>query len=125
MSDGIARDRLSELAAQRILVLDGAMGTMIQAHELGEADFRGARFRDHEADLRGDNDLLSLTQPEIVIGIHGAYLEAGADIVTTNTFNGNAFSQGEYGLDGIAYELNREAAGLAKEACAEWTARTP
>ena len=83
---------------RRILVLDGAMGTMIQAHGLDEAAFRGERYAGHPRELRGDNDLLSLTQPEVILGIHRAYLEAGADIVTTNTFNATAVSQADYGL---------------------------
>ena len=82
------------------------MGTMIQRHELGEADFRGERFADHPRDLRGDNDLLSLTRPDVVLGIHRQYLEAGADIIETNTFNGTAVAQADYGLEALVYELN-------------------
>src|SRR5215210_7398297 len=86
-------ERLRSLLARRILVLDGAMGTMSQRHKLTEADFRGTRFADHPRDLRGDSDVLILTQPEIISGIHHAYLAAGADIIETNTFNGTAVAQ--------------------------------
>jgi 5-methyltetrahydrofolate--homocysteine methyltransferase len=101
---------------ERILILDGAMGTMIQEHQLSEADFRGQRFRDHPTDLIGNNDLLNITQPEIIRAIHLAYLEAGADIIETNTFNANGISQSDYGLEHIAYEMNLEAARLASQA---------
>jgi 5-methyltetrahydrofolate--homocysteine methyltransferase len=107
---------LHDAAARRILVLDGAMGTMIQAHELDEAGYRGAHFAEHVKDLRGNNDLLTLTQPRIIAGIHRAYLEAGADIIETNTFNATAISQSDYGLQDLAYELNRAAAELARDA---------
>jgi 5-methyltetrahydrofolate--homocysteine methyltransferase len=116
---------LEQLLAQRILVLDGAMGTAIQAYRLSEADFRGQRFRDHPRDLQGDHDLLTLTRPDVVAAIHDAYLEAGSDIVETNTFTATAVSQADYGLEGLVYELNLEAARLAKRAAAAWTARTP
>jgi len=117
--------QLRALLAERILVLDGAMGTMIQRHGLSEDDFRGTRFRDHPCQLRGDNDVLVLTRPDIVRGIHEAYLEAGADIVETNTFNSTAIAQADYGLEAVVYELNVAAARLAREAAARWTARTP
>jgi len=107
---------LHDAAAHRILVLDGAMGTMIQAHELNEADYRGARFAKHRKDLRGNNDLLSLTQPQIIGDIHRAYLAAGADIIETNTFNSTFISQSDYGLQNRTYELNRAAAELARDA---------
>jgi 5-methyltetrahydrofolate--homocysteine methyltransferase len=116
---------LNDLLAKRILFLDGAMGTMIQRSNLSEADFRGARFASHTFDLQGDNDLLVLTRPDIISGIHHQYLEAGSDIIETNTFNSTAISQGDYGLESIVYELNLEGAALAKRACADWTARTP
>src|SRR5262245_9059103 len=119
------RKTLTSLLGQRILVLDGAMGTMIQRHGLTEADFRGERFADHPHDLRGDNDLLVLTRPDVILEIHHQYLEAGADIIETNTFNGTAVSQADYGLESLAYELNLEGAKLAKQACEAWTARTP
>jgi 5-methyltetrahydrofolate--homocysteine methyltransferase len=111
--------------AHRILVLDGAMGTMIQRHKLTEADFRGARFRNHPKDLRGNNDLLILTRPDVIRDIHEQYLAAGADIIETNTFSSTAVAQGDYRLESVAYELNVEGARLAKAACETWTARTP
>jgi 5-methyltetrahydrofolate--homocysteine methyltransferase len=107
---------LREAAAERILVLDGAMGTEIQTLKLAEEDFRGERFRDHGHDLRGNNDLLILTQPDAVRDIHLRYFQAGADIVETNTFSGTAIAQADYGLEAIVYELNREGARLAREA---------
>ena len=106
---------LESLLAQRILVLDGAMGTMIQSYTLKEADFRGERFRDWLKDLKGNNDLLSLTQPDIIRAIHAAYLDAGADIIETNTFNSTRVSLADYGMEDLAYELNREGARLARE----------
>ena len=93
--------------ARRIVVLDGAMGTMFQAENLSEEDFRGERFADWPSDLQGNNDLLSLTQPELVARIHRDYLEAGADVVETNTFNGTAISQADYGMESLVYELNK------------------
>jgi 5-methyltetrahydrofolate--homocysteine methyltransferase len=119
------RGTLSQLLSERLLILDGAMGTMIQRHKLVEADYRGARFRDHSHDLKGDNDLLVLTRPEIIRGIHDEYFAAGADMVETNTFNGTTIAQADYALEPIVYELNVEAARLAKQAAAAWTARTP
>jgi len=115
----------ADLLARRILIIDGAMGTMIQRHELGEADYRGERFADHPSDLQGNNDLLVLTQPEVIRDIHAAYLEAGADIVETNTFNANAISQADYGLESIVYELNHAATQLAREAADAATRSTP
>jgi 5-methyltetrahydrofolate--homocysteine methyltransferase len=120
-----AREQLERLLAQRILILDGAMGTMIQAHGLDERGYRGTRYADHERDLKGCNDLLSITQPAIIEEIHFRYLEAGADIVETNTFNSNAISQGDYGTQDLAYELNREGARLARRAAFEFEARDP
>jgi 5-methyltetrahydrofolate--homocysteine methyltransferase len=116
---------LNEAAKKRILILDGAMGTMIQRYRLDEAGYRGTRFKNHPRDLKGNNDLLVLTQPEIISAIHNAYLEAGADIVETNTFNAQAISQSDYGLEDIAYELNVVAAKLAREAADAWTRKTP
>ncbi len=121
-------DRTSELSAllaQRLLVLDGAMGTMIQRHGLTEADYRGERFRDHPHDLKGNNDLLVLTRPDIIGGIHRDYLEAGADILETCTFNSTAVSQADYNLTEIVYELNFEGARLARRLCDEFTAANP
>ncbi len=103
----------------RILILDGAMGTMIQAHGFGEADYRGARFKDHGADLKGNNDLLSLTQADCIRQIHKDYLDAGADIVETNTFNASSISQADYGLEDIVRDLNYESARLARMAADE------
>ncbi len=107
---------LRSLLAQRILVLDGAMGTMIQRQGLAEADYRGARFKDHAKELKGNNDLLLLTQPEAIRAIHAEYLAAGADIVETNTFNATSISQADYGLAALAYELNVAGAKVAREA---------
>ncbi|MCX8017731.1 MAG: homocysteine S-methyltransferase family protein, partial [Rhodocyclaceae bacterium] len=107
-------DELRELLAQRILILDGAMGTMVQKHGLVETDYRGERFRDHAKDLKGNNDLLNLTRPEVIRGIHAEYLAAGADLIETNTFNATRVSQAEYGLETIAYELNVAGAQLAR-----------
>src|SRR5260221_3183274 len=97
-------NQLDALLAKRILILDGAMGTMIQRHALSEADFRGERFEKHTHDLRGNNDLLVLTRPDIIADIHHQYLEAGSDIIETNTFNSNAISQADYALASLAYE---------------------
>ncbi len=119
------RPQLTALAAERILVLDGAMGTMIQAAGPQEADFRGDLLRDHPEDLQGNNDLLCLTRPDLIRGIHDGYLAAGADIVTTNTFNGTAISQREYGTAHLTAEINRAAARLAREAAEAWTQKTP
>ena len=116
---------LRALMAQRVLVIDGAMGTMIQGYKLEEADYRGQRFADWHRDLKGNNDLLVLTQPQIIQAIHGKYLEAGADLVETNTFNAQTISLHDYGMQELAYELNYEAARLARAACDEWTAKTP
>ncbi|MGE5497319.1 MAG: methionine synthase, partial [Syntrophothermus sp.] len=121
----ITHEYLADILKKRILVIDGAMGTMIQRHKLTEKDFRGERFKDHAHDLKGNNDLLCLTQPEIIKNIHRAYYEAGSDIVETNTFSATRISQADYQLQDIAYELNREAARLAKEAAAEYSAKTP
>lgn len=116
---------IAELAQRRILILDGAMGTMIQQYNLTEAGYRGERLKNHPTNLKGNNDLLCLTQPHIVGEIHRAYLEAGADIIETNTFNATAISQADYGTEALAYELNLAAAQIAKEAAAEYTSRTP
>jgi 5-methyltetrahydrofolate--homocysteine methyltransferase len=116
---------LKEAAKERILVLDGAMGTMIQRYKLDEAGYRGERFKDHLRDLKGNNDLLVLTQPKIIGEIHNAYLEAGADIIETNTFNAQAISQADYGLENYAYELNVAAAKIARDAADAWTKKTP
>lgn len=116
---------LKREANQRILILDGAMGTMIQRYKLDEAGYRGDRFKDHPRDLKGNNDLLVLTQPKIISEIHNAYFEACADIVETNTFNAQAISQADYGLENYAHELNVAAAKLARDAADAWTKKTP
>jgi 5-methyltetrahydrofolate--homocysteine methyltransferase len=108
-------DIRSELE-KRILIIDGAMGTMIQRHKLSEADYRGERFKDWHIDVKGNNDLLCLTKPEIIIGIHKQYLDAGADIIETNTFNSQAISLADYEMESLSYELNVAAAHCAKEA---------
>ncbi|HMK85966.1 MAG TPA: methionine synthase [Steroidobacteraceae bacterium] len=112
------------LLEQRLVILDGAMGTMIQSHRLGEAEFRGDRFRDWPVDLRGNNDLLTLTQPKVIAGIHRAYLDAGADLVSTNTFNSSAASQSDYRLQSLVGELNLAAALLARSVADEVTAES-
>ncbi len=116
---------LDRAVKERILILDGAMGTMIQRQKLDEEGYRGERFKDFDRDLKGNNDLLVLTQPEIIRDIHSGYLEAGADIIGTNTFNAQAISQADYGLEDISHEMNVAAAKLAREAADDWEARTP
>jgi 5-methyltetrahydrofolate--homocysteine methyltransferase len=110
---------IRELLKHRILIIDGAMGTMIQRYQLTEADYRGERFKDWPSDLKGNNDLLSLTQPHIIKEIHGKYLEAGADIIETNTFNAQRVSMADYGMEELSYEINLAAARIAKEAASE------
>src|SRR5438309_11075459 len=100
---------------QRILVIDGAMGTMIQRYKLEEADYRGERFKDWHTDVKGNNDLLSITQPQIIEGIHKEYLEAGADIIETNTFSSTSIAQADYDMQSIAYELNVASAKCARK----------
>jgi 5-methyltetrahydrofolate--homocysteine methyltransferase len=117
--------QLERLLGERILILDGAMGTMIQTYKLAEADYRGDRFAAFAQDVKGNNDLLSLTQPGIIREIHDAYLEAGADIISTNTFNSNAPSMADYGMEGLVYEFNREAARLARTAADDCMHRAP
>ena len=95
-----------EAIQKRILVLDGAMGTMIQRHKLEEADFRGERFKNHPSPLKGNNDLLSITRPDIILDIHRQYLEAGADIIETNTFSGTTIAQADYHLEDAVYDIN-------------------
>ena len=111
--------------SQRILIIDGAMGTMIQRHKLEEADYRGQRFADWPTDLKGNNDLLCLTQPQIIEGIHRQYLEAGADIIETNTFNSQRVSLADYQMESLAYEINYEAARIARKAADDYTAKDP
>jgi 5-methyltetrahydrofolate--homocysteine methyltransferase len=114
-----ATAQLRELLEQRIVVLDGAWGTMLQRQGLTDADYRGERFRDHPRDVAGDPDLLNLTRPDVVLGIHRAYLDAGADLTTTNTFTATTIGQADYGLEDVIYELNLEGARLARQACDE------
>lgn len=113
--------QLPEILKQRIVVLDGAMGTMIQRYKLGEADYRGARFADHPKDLKGNNDMLQLSKPEVISEIHAQYLEAGADIIETNTFGATTVAQDDYGLGAYAREMNVAAAKLARAACDRFT----
>jgi 5-methyltetrahydrofolate--homocysteine methyltransferase len=117
--------KLDQLLQERILVLDGAMGTMIQRHKLTEADFRGERWATHTHDLRGNNDILVITKPEVIGQIHRQYLEAGADIIETNTFSSNVVSQRDYGLESAVYDLNLAGARVAREAADEYTRKDP
>lgn len=110
---------------ERILIIDGAMGTMIQQHKLGEADYRGERFKDWHTDVKGNNDLLSITQPDIIIGIHKEYLEAGADIIETNTFSSTVIAQADYEMQALAFEMNVASAKCARIAADEYTAKDP
>ena len=110
---------------KRILIIDGAMGTMIQRHKLQEADYRGERFKDWHSDVKGNNDLLSITQPDIIIGIHKLYLEAGADIIETNTFSSTVIAQADYDMQALAYELNIASAKCARIAADAYTAKDP
>jgi len=116
---------IKEILRERILILDGAMGTMIQRHQLDEKDFRGDRFNDHSHPLKGNNDVLSLTRPDIIREIHRQYLEAGADIIETNTFSSNSIAQTDYNLQDACYDLNLYSARLAREVADEFTARDP
>ena len=110
---------------ERILIIDGAMGTMIQRHKLQEGDYRGERFKDWHTDVKGNNDLLSITQPDIIIGIHKQYLEAGADIIETNTFSSTVIAQADYDMQSLAYEMNVASAQCARKAADEYTAKDP
>jgi len=116
---------VTDIIKERILVLDGAMGTMIQQYELEEADYRGEQFKDWHLDIKGNNDILSITQPHIIEAIHKAYLDAGADIVETNTFSGTVIAQADYEMEDQAYAINFESAKIARKACDEYTAANP
>ena len=116
---------LKSLLKQRIMILDGAMGTMVQQYKLQEADFRSSRFAKHHKDLQGNNDILVLTQPKVISEIHRQYLEAGSDIIETNTFASTSIAQADYDLESIVYDLNYEAARLARKAADEYSDRTP
>lgn len=116
---------IRQLAKERILIIDGAMGTMIQRYKPEEEDYRGTRFADWAYPLKGNNDLLSLTRPDMILEIHKAYLEAGADIIETNTFSSTSISMADYHMESLAYELNLASARLAREAADEYTAKDP
>lgn len=116
---------IEEILDQKILVLDGAMGTMIQRHDLEEADFRNDRLKDHPKALKGNNDLLSITRPDIIKEIHSLYFEAGADIAETNTFSGTTIAQADYGLENYVFELNYESARIARAVADDFTSKQP
>lgn len=116
---------IQDCLKERILVIDGAMGTMIQRHKLAEADYRGERFKDWHCDVKGNNDLLNITRPDIIIGIHKQYLEAGADIIETNTFSSTSIAMADYEMQSLAYELNVAAARCARTAIEEFGAANP
>jgi 5-methyltetrahydrofolate--homocysteine methyltransferase len=116
---------LQNIAQKRILVLDGAMGTMIQRYKLEEEDFRNEQLKDHPSDLKGNNDLLSITRPDVIKAIHAEYFKAGADIAETNTFSGTRIAQADYGLEDLVYELNYQSAKLAREVADEFTKNEP
>ena len=121
----LRRHQLEKALAERIVLMDGAMGTMIQQHKLGEKDFRGERFAAHPKDLKGNNDILAITRPDVIGGIHRAYLDAGAGIIETNTFNSTSVSQADYGLEGVVEEINLAAARLARKVTDEYLADNP
>jgi 5-methyltetrahydrofolate--homocysteine methyltransferase len=123
--DSLLPTYLRQLLDQRIAILDGAMGSLIQLEKLEEKDFRGTRFTSHEVDLKGNNDLLCLTRPDIIGKLHEQYFEAGSDLIETNTFSSTAIAQADYKLEALAYELNVKSAEIAKDAAAKWTKRTP
>jgi 5-methyltetrahydrofolate--homocysteine methyltransferase len=117
--------KIEDILKERILILDGAMGTMIQRHTLTEADFRGDKFKDHAYPLKGNNDILSITRPDIIKEIHRQYLAAGADIIETNTFSGTSIAQADYHLEDHVYELNFQSAKIAREVADEFTKKEP
>ena len=119
------KEPIERLLRSRILVLDGAMGTMLQAYKFEEEDYRGERFKDYATSLKGNNDLLSLTQPEAIKEVHRKYLAAGADIIETNTFSGTTIAMADYDMEDLVYELNFESARLAKEVADEFTEKEP
>ena len=119
------KEQLEKILEQRIMILDGAMGTMIQAYQFSEEDYKGERFKDYEILLKGNNDLLTLTQPEAIKEIHRKYLAVGADIIETNTFSGTTIAMADYGMEDLVYELNFESARLAREAADEFTGKEP
>jgi 5-methyltetrahydrofolate--homocysteine methyltransferase len=119
------KTQLENLLKKRILILDGAMGTMIQRYKLEEEDFRNESLKNHTKSLKGNNDLLSITRPDVILAIHKEYLEAGSDILETNTFSGTTIAQADYGLEHLVYDINYESAKLARIACDEYTAKNP
>jgi 5-methyltetrahydrofolate--homocysteine methyltransferase len=119
------KETLNSIAKQRILILDGAMGTMIQRYKLSEADYRGEQYKDWPVDLKGNNDLLSITQPDIIASIHAEYFAAGADIIETNTFNATTISMADYDMQSVSKQINFESARLARKVADEFTAKTP
>lgn len=119
------KQQLNTILKQRIMLLDGAMGTMIQRHDLTEEDFRGDVYKDHPHILKGDNDLLAVTRPDIIEDIHSAYFEVGADFATTNSFNGTTIAQADYEMEAYVYDINYHAAQCARKAADKWTAKTP
>ena len=118
-------EKIKAELAKRILVLDGAMGTMIQRHKLKEEDYRGIRFKDYDIEVKGNNDLLSLTNPKIIENIHTEYLEAGADLIETNSFNANKISMADYKMESLVYEINFESAKIAKKAVSDFMEKNP
>ena len=116
---------IRELLLDRILVLDGAMGSLIQQYNLTDADYRGERFKDFPHELKGNNDLLSITRPDVIKEIHAKYFEAGADIAETNTFSGTSIAMADYHLEDLVYELNFESAKIAREVADEFTEKIP
>ena len=121
----LRRSQLEKALGERIVMMDGAMGTMIQRHKLQEKDFRGELYANHPSDLKGNNDLLCLTRPDVIGAIHRAYLEAGAGIIETNTFNSTSISQADYGLEGAVRDINLAAARLARKVTDEYLAANP
>jgi 5-methyltetrahydrofolate--homocysteine methyltransferase len=117
--------KIQDILRDRILIIDGAMGTMIQRHSLTEADYRGEKFKNHPVPLKGNNDLLSLTRPDIIKDIHRQYLEAGADIIETNTFSGTRIAQADYQLEPFIYDINYQSAKIAREVADEFTKKEP
>ncbi|WP_028376627.1 homocysteine S-methyltransferase family protein [Leeuwenhoekiella sp. MAR_2009_132] len=121
----MSQNNLYNVLQERILVLDGAMGTMLQRYKFTEEDFRGERFKDWPSPVQGNNDLLSLTQPQAIADVHAQYFEAGADIVETNTFSGTTIAMADYGMEALVYDLNYESAKIAKKVAEEFTAKEP
>jgi 5-methyltetrahydrofolate--homocysteine methyltransferase len=119
------KEQLEEILRKRILIIDGAMGTMIQRYKLEEKDFRNDALKDHKHSLKGNNDLLSITRPDVILAIHKEYLEVGSDIIETNTFSGTTIAQADYGLEHLVYDINYYSAKIAREAADEYTAKNP